>query len=174
MSTLWKRTLCTGIHANPPPAGPQVSELGAQLREAQTRMLLSEEAGRQQAAEVVVLQQALGLRGELGLGGGGLGALDGQAQLLQALARVGRRGIWARGAGPGGACGPACCRALACGYGKHPCRGAYQTHVFASSHHRTTVSSRPLGAVGPGSPCPSCPAVPAPLSLYLDLKTETS
>lgn len=70
-----------------------MSELGAQLHEAQTRLLLSEEAGRQQAAEVVVLQQALGLRGELGLGGGGLGALDGQAQLLQALARVGRQAV---------------------------------------------------------------------------------
>ncbi|PNH05075.1 hypothetical protein TSOC_008709 [Tetrabaena socialis] len=63
----------------------KVVELTAQLHEAQTRLLLSEEAGRQQSAEVLVLKKALGLRSELALPG--LAGFDGQAQLLHSLAR---------------------------------------------------------------------------------------
>ncbi|GLC56399.1 hypothetical protein PLESTB_001100600 [Pleodorina starrii] len=60
-----------------------VIELTAQLHEAQTRLLMAEEVGRQTATEVGVLKKALGLRSEIELGGG----YDGQAQLLQALAK---------------------------------------------------------------------------------------
>ncbi|PNW87884.1 hypothetical protein CHLRE_01g005813v5 [Chlamydomonas reinhardtii] len=63
----------------------KVTELTAQLHEAQTRLLLAEEATRQQSAEVVVLKKALGLRSELpDFSGYGY---DGQAQLLQSLAK---------------------------------------------------------------------------------------
>ncbi|GLC42457.1 hypothetical protein PLESTM_001335200 [Pleodorina starrii] len=61
----------------------KVIELTAQLHEAQTRLLMAEEVGRQTATEVGVLKKALGLRSEIELGGG----YDGQAQLLQALAK---------------------------------------------------------------------------------------
>ncbi|KAG2435457.1 hypothetical protein HYH02_011957 [Chlamydomonas schloesseri] len=61
----------------------KVTELTAQLHEAQTRLMLAEEAARQQSAEVVVLKKALGLRSELPE----LTGYDGQAQLLQSLAR---------------------------------------------------------------------------------------
>ncbi|GIL50656.1 hypothetical protein Vafri_6784 [Volvox africanus] len=62
----------------------KVAELTAQLHEAQTRLLMSEEIGRQQAAEIAVLKKALGLRMDLP---DGMGVYDGQAQLLQALAK---------------------------------------------------------------------------------------
>ncbi|GIL80984.1 hypothetical protein Vretimale_9316 [Volvox reticuliferus] len=62
----------------------KVAELTAQLHDAQTRLLMSAEIGHQQAAEVAVLKKALGLRMDLP---DGMGVYDGQAQLLQALAK---------------------------------------------------------------------------------------
>lgn len=53
---------------------PQVTELTAQLHEAQTRLLLAEEATRQQSAEVVVLKKVGATRGKTGKGGWGLAA----------------------------------------------------------------------------------------------------
>ncbi|EFJ45090.1 hypothetical protein VOLCADRAFT_106111 [Volvox carteri f. nagariensis] len=63
----------------------KVADLTEQLHEAQTRLLMAEEVGRQQAAEVAVLKRALGLRAELPEGA--VGVHDGQAQLLQALTK---------------------------------------------------------------------------------------
>lgn len=61
----------------------QVAALQQELHEAHMRVLIGDEAAKRQAGEVEALKNALGLKSELA----DL-SMDGQAQLLQSLARV--------------------------------------------------------------------------------------
>lgn len=62
----------------------QLASVQQELHEAQMKVLIGDEAARRQAGEAEALKSALGLKTELA----DL-SMDGQAQLLQSLAKVG-------------------------------------------------------------------------------------